>query len=212
MLFGALASNLGLETRVVFAADRSKMFFDPERMANENLVHPAAIAVKVGGNWKFYNPGLYFLSPGELIWYEEDVWALLINANKEGNWIKTPFSDQNASATKRTGKFKLLEDGTLEGDVTEEMSGQPALTYKMNYYDESPAKREEDLKESIKSRASAAEVTDVVIENADVPRKPVIKRYKIKCPELRTENWQASLPAARIFRVRYKSSLLECHP
>jgi hypothetical protein len=44
LLFGALASSLGMDTRIAFSGNRSEMFFTPE-MTNENLVHPAAIAV-----------------------------------------------------------------------------------------------------------------------------------------------------------------------
>lgn len=181
MLFGAMASSLGFETRVAFSGNRSKMFFDPQTMANERLIHPAAIALKVGENWKFFNPGMHFLPYGMLVWYEEDVWALLVGTTSY-SWVRTPFTDHQASLSKRTGKFNLLEDGTLEGEVKEEITGQPALTYKMDYYDESVSKREEDLKDNIKQRASTAEVTNVSIDNVDVPGKPVIIQYKVKIP------------------------------
>jgi hypothetical protein len=77
LLFGALAKALGFETRIAFSGNRSKMFFDP-RMTNESFIHPAAIAVLVGSDWKFFNPGTSFLPYGMLVWYEEDVWALTV--------------------------------------------------------------------------------------------------------------------------------------
>ena len=86
MLFGAMANSLGYETRIAFSGDRSEMFFDPN-MTNESFIHPAAIAVKVGNDWKFFNPSTTFLSFGQLIWYEEDVWALLVG-EKGNNWVK----------------------------------------------------------------------------------------------------------------------------
>ena len=180
MLFGAMANSLGMETRVAFSADRSKMFFAPE-MTNESFIHPAAIAVLVGKDWKFFNPGTAFLPYGSLVWYEEDVWALLVGENKY-LWVKTPFADFDKSIAKRTGKFKLLEDGTLEGDVRIEYTGQLGIVYKADNFDDSANKREENLKGEIKRRLSTAEVSDIKIENVVEPEKPFTYAYKIRVP------------------------------
>ncbi len=180
MLFSAMANSLGYETRVAFAGDRSKMFFNPE-MTNESFIHPAAIAVKVGEDWKFYNPGVSFLSAGTLVWYEENVWALLVGETASA-WVKTPYSDKDQTVAKRTGRFKLLEDGTLEGTVRVEYSGQMALDYKFGSYDISPNQREENLKSEIKRRMSTAEVSDIQMENVSESGKTFIQQYKIRVP------------------------------
>jgi hypothetical protein len=175
-----MATSLGYETRIAFTGDRSKMLFEPD-MTNEAFIHPAAIAVKFGENWKFYDPGMSFMPPGMLAWNEENVWALLVG---EGNysWVKTPLSDINKTFSKRTGKFKLLEDGTLEGTVKTEYSGQMGLSYKMDNYDQSANQREENLKNEIKSRMSTAEISDVQIENITEPNKPFTYQYKVRVP------------------------------
>lgn len=180
MLFGSMANALGFDTRIAFTADRSKMFFTPE-MTNDSFIHPAAIAVKVGEEWKFYNPGVPFLSAGSLVWYEEDVWALLIGESNY-NWVKTPLSDTTKTVSKRSGKFKLLEDGTLEGTVKIEHNGQIGLDYKLNNYDESANQREENLKSEIKARMSTAEVSEIQIENITDRQKPLVYQYKIRVP------------------------------
>ena len=180
MLFGAMASSLGYETRIAFAANRSKMFFDPN-MTNESLIHPAAIAVQVGEGWKFFNPGVSFLPHGMLVWYEEDVWALLVG-EKQFGWVKTPLTGAEKSVNKRTGKFKLLEDGTFEGDVQIEYTGQSALSSRLDIFEDSPAAREESVKGEIKQRISAAEVSNVVIENIMDVSKPLVFKYKIRVP------------------------------
>ncbi len=181
MLFGAMANSLGYETKIAFSADRSEMFFRPE-MTNEAFLHPAAIAVKVGEGWKFFNPGSRFLPYGMLLWYEENVWALLVG-EKDSDWFMIPISEAEKSLTRRTGKFKLLEDGTLEGDVTIERNGQSAVTYRMENYDKSDNKREEDLKEDIKRRLSTAEVSALAIENLTDPNKPLIQKLKVRVPQ-----------------------------
>jgi len=180
MLFGAMANSLGYETRVAFTGNRSKMFFQPD-MTNESFIHPAAIAVKVGNDWQFFNPGVRFLPVGMLVWYEEDVWALLVGENNY-SWVKTPFYDKDKTVAKRTGKFKLLEDGTLEGTVKMEYSGQTGLDYKMSSYDQSANQREENLKNEIKARMSTAEISDLQIENITEPNKPFTYQYKVRVP------------------------------
>ncbi len=180
MIFGAMANSLGYETRIAFSGDRSEMFFKPE-MTNESFIHPAAIAVKVGNDWKFFNPGLSFLSYGNLVWYEAGVWALLVG-EKEFTWVKTPASDADKAVAKRTGKLKLLDDGTLEGEVRIEYADQLGLGHKMENYDKSVNKREEDFKAELKARMSTAEISDLVIENISDPNKPVVYAFRIHIP------------------------------
>lgn len=180
MLFGALANAAGFETRIAFTGNRNEMFFEPS-MTNEQLIHPAAIAVKVGEEWKLFNPGMAFLPYGMLVWYEEDTWALLVG-EKNYLWQRTPLTQHSKSVAKRNAKFKLLEDGTLEGDVSVEYNGHPALTYRMENYDESAEKRIENLKEEVKQRISTAEVSDVQIENVTDAAKPLVHRYKVRVP------------------------------
>ncbi|HEY0658486.1 MAG TPA: DUF3857 domain-containing protein [Pyrinomonadaceae bacterium] len=180
MMFGAMASSLGFETRVAFAANRNKMFFNPN-MTVESFIQPAAIAVRVGNEWKYFNPGVSFLPYGMLVWYEEDVWALLVG-EKQFDWEKTPMSGIEKSVSKRTGKLKLLEDGTLEGTVREEYTGQSALTSRLESYEVSANQREENLKAEIKQRVSTAEISNIVIENLTDAAKPLTYQYKIRVP------------------------------
>ena len=180
MLFGAMATSLGYETRVAFSGDRSEMFFKPE-MTNESFVHLAAVAVKVGDDWKFYNPGVSFLPHGMLVWYEEGVWALLVG-EKSNTWIQTPLTEPGKSVSRRRGKFRLLEDGTLEGDVRIEYEGQAALSYRLSGYDDSPGKLEENLKADVTRRLSTSEVSNIAIENLGDPNKPLVHSFKIRVP------------------------------
>ncbi|HVE59902.1 MAG TPA: DUF3857 and transglutaminase domain-containing protein [Pyrinomonadaceae bacterium] len=180
ILFGSMANSLGFDTRIAYSGNRSKMFFEPP-MTNEGFIHRAAIAVRVGEDWKFFDPGTPFLPYGMLVWYEEDVWALVVGEKQHG-WVKTPMTGTDKSVAKRTGKFKLAEDGTLEGDVRIEYTGQSALTARLDIYEDSPAKREENFKEEIKQRISTAEVSNITIENITDISKPLVYQYKIRVP------------------------------
>jgi hypothetical protein len=180
LMFGSMAAALGYETRIVYSGDRNRMFFKPE-MTVESFIHPAGIALWVGEEWKFFDPGTPFLPYGMMVWFEEDVWALLVG-EKKYNWEQTPLTPHGKSNAKRTGRFTLSDDGTLEGDVRIEYTGQSALRRRYDIYEDSPAKREEDVINDVKSRMSAAEVTNVAIENVLDGNKPLALRYRVKVP------------------------------
>lgn len=179
-LFASLTSALGFETRLAFGGDRSEKFFDPSQ-AHESFVHFAAVAVKVNGRWQYFDPGDMFSTYGMLPWAEEGTSVLLLGY-KDYITTETPLSDYEKSAAKRTGKFKLLEDGTLEGTVKIEYTGHLGYVYKMNNYDDSPTKQEETLKEAVKEKMSAAEISAVSVENLDGSEKPFVYQYKIRVP------------------------------
>ena len=179
-LFASLTTALGFEARLAFGGDRSEKFFNPQQ-AHTSFIHFSSIAVKVNGQWKFYDPGNLFVPYGMLAWNEENTSVLLLGY-KDYVTTKTPLSETDKSVAKRTGKFKLLEDGTLEGTVKIEYIGQLSYLHKMENYRNSLAKREEDLKGEIKKRISTAEISDVTVENVTEPEKPSVYQYKIRVP------------------------------
>ncbi|MBX7172557.1 MAG: DUF3857 domain-containing protein [Pyrinomonadaceae bacterium] len=185
LLFGAMASSLGFDTRISYSGDRSKIIFNP-KMTNEAFIHHSAIAIKNGENWKFFNPGVPFLPFGKLVWYEENAWSIIIG-EKDFVWYQTPLPAPEYSNSKRTGKFKLSEDGTLEGEARLEFTGQTALVSRLDMYDESPAKQEESVKEEIKANMTTAEVSDIKIENLNDISKPLVYSYKIRVPNYATK-------------------------
>lgn len=180
LLFGAMVSSLGYETRIAYSGNRNRMFFTPDQTV-ESFVHQAGIAVKVGERWRFFDPGTPFLPYGMMSWFEEDTWALTVG-DKQYGWEKIPLTDHSTSVAKRTGKFKLSDDGLLEGDVRIEYFGQSAMRRRMDMYEDSPSKREEDAIQEIKLNASDAEVTGVAIENVLDATKPLVLRYHVKIP------------------------------
>ena len=179
-LFASLATALGFEARLAFGGDRSEKFFNP-RQAHESFIHFSAIAVKVNNQWRYYDPGSLFTSYGMLPWYEEGT-AVLLLGYKDYITTEIPLSEANKSVSKRTGKFKLLEDGTLEGTVKIEHTGHLAYRYKINNYDESSVKREENLKSEIMERLSTAEISNISIENVSDPDKPFVYQFKVRVP------------------------------
>ncbi len=179
-LFASLTSALSFETRLAFGGDRSEKFFDTSQ-AHESFVHFSAVAVKVNNRWRYYDPGDLFVPQDMLAWYEEDT-AVLLLGYKDFVTTETPISAADQSKAKRTGKFKLLDDGTLEGTVKIEYSGHLGYLYRMDNYNESASKREEDLKEKIKQQMSVAELSEISIENITDAEKPFVYQFKVRVP------------------------------
>lgn len=179
-LFASLATAAGFDVRLAFGGDRSEKFFNPSQ-AHTSFIHFTAIAVKVGNSWNYFSPGSRFVPAGLLDWSEEDTAVLLLNYK---DYMKrgTPPSSPARSMAKRSGKFKLSEDGTLEGIVKIEYFGHLATRYKLANYKVSESKREENLKEEVKTTKSTAEVSAVTIENVTDPEKPFTYIYKIRVP------------------------------
>ena len=179
-VFATLAIAAGFEARIAFTGDRSEVFFS-RKYAHSSFIHRACVAVNLNGGWKFYDPAYPFVPEGMIAWYEENQDAFLLSA-KDYVTTKTPLSGIDKSLAKRTGKLKLSEDGTLEGNVRIEYTGHLAYRYRSGGYEDSPTKREEDLKKEIKDRLSTAEVSDISIENFSDSDKPLVHSYKLRIP------------------------------
>lgn len=179
LLFAALANAAGFETRVALVPDRGKRFFERTEHI-PGALKPSNIAVKIGEYWKFFDPGLPYVEQGMLRWQEEGVDALIVDDRPV--WVKTPMTPAGRSKEKHVADLRLDENGTLEGDVTVEFTGHLAVERKVFNEDDSPEQREENLKESVKSRLSSAELSNIVIENAD-SSKPFVYKYHVRVPE-----------------------------
>ncbi|HEY0428114.1 MAG TPA: DUF3857 domain-containing protein [Pyrinomonadaceae bacterium] len=181
-LFAALAKAAGFDAHFVLSGDRSENFFNPDRNVGGSYVRPAGVAVELEHDgWVFLNPGVPYLPYGKLFWYQEGVYAMLASSN-DFLWKKTLMTDYASSPAKRIGKFKLSEDGTLEGTVRIEYEGHRAISRRQTEYKNSPAKREENIKAELKERMSTAEISELSIENFDDASKPLIYSYKIRVP------------------------------
>jgi hypothetical protein len=179
-LFAAMAIAAGFEVRMVNLADRSDTFFNPT-FADDYFISTYDIAVRVGDKWSFYDPASTYVPHGMLRWQEEGEDAL-ISDPKAPEWVKTPLSPPEKSLERRIGKFKLLADGTLEGDVRIEYTGHLGLDKKEYNDDDSPAEREKTLRDSVKERLSTAEISEIKIENVTDPIKPFVYAYHVQVP------------------------------
>ncbi|MGH9940990.1 MAG: DUF3857 domain-containing protein [Pyrinomonadaceae bacterium] len=179
-LFGALSNAAGFDARIALMSDRSDVFFDPN-LANPYFIRLACVAVKVGDQWRFYDPTETYLAAGMLAWEAEGQQAL-IGDQKGALWAETPLSPAAKSREKRTAKLRLTDEGTLEGEVRVEYTGHLASYHKEYNDEDSPAQREETLRERLRKQMSTAELSDIRIENVQDPSKPFVYQYRVRVP------------------------------
>ncbi|HWS56151.1 MAG TPA: DUF3857 domain-containing protein [Pyrinomonadaceae bacterium] len=180
MLFAALATAAGFEARVANLADREDVFFDPG-FADDVFVRTYNIAVRVGDQWRFFDPASNYVPFGMLRWQEEGVAALLSDP-KEPVFVNTPVSGPEKSLEKRTARLSLDAEGTLAGEVRIEYTGHLAAARKELNDDDTPEEREAALRELFKSRLGGVEISDVKIENVAADDKPFAYTFRVRVP------------------------------
>jgi hypothetical protein len=182
-LFAALARAAGFDARVALSGNNDDFFFDRSFM-HYTFLGSSFVAVRVGDAWQFFSPAEMYVPYGMLGWPEEGQDVLVTDA-KEPVWVRGLVAGPEKSVERRTGKFKLSDDGTLEGDVKIEYTGHFAYEKKEYNDEDSPAEREKTVVESWKTRMGA-EVTDLHIENVTDPIKPFVYTFHVRVPSYAT--------------------------
>jgi hypothetical protein len=177
-LFASMANSVGLEVRPALTADRQDVIFEPGMVDSYFLRH-IDMGVNIGGDWKLYDVGTRDLPANMLSWTEEGMQALLSDPKKP-SFIKAPVAPPEASARVRTAKFTLAEDGSIGGDVDLQYSGHSAQDRRYELEGESDARRLERYKDELNKTYPDAEITDIKIENASDPEKPLLLHYHLK--------------------------------
>ena len=103
MLFASLAIAAGFDARVVRLSDRSDTFFD-KTFADDYFIQTYDIAVKVGEQWRFYDPASTYVPLGMLRWQEEAQEALLSDP-KLPTWLRH---------RRTTGQIKSETDSKID--------------------------------------------------------------------------------------------------
>ena len=181
LLFASLARAAGFEADAMFSGNRGNNFFDYQKDISPRFVHSSGTAVRFGNDWRPFDPGTPFMPFGMTYWHDEIISTMLVG-NGTYSWIRLPMIDQTKNLSKRTGKFKLLEDGTLEGAIRVEHNGHQATTRRYDLFENTPNEREELLKKSWKETLPTAEITNFSMESFDDSTKPYTYSFKVRVP------------------------------
>jgi hypothetical protein len=181
-LFGAMAAAAGFDVRAAYTGDRSELLFTPDVADAVLMLSVSVVSVRVGDTWRFFSPASFDMPYGMLNWLSEDETAL-VTGPSEPTWLKIPLSPAEKSAVKRTGNFKLLADGTLEGEAKIEFTGNPAASNKALNRGDSAGEQETNLKAYVKNAGvSGVEVENPRIEGLNEPGSPFIYKFKLRIP------------------------------
>jgi transglutaminase-like putative cysteine protease len=180
MLFAALASAAGLDTRLALLPDRSDFLSQPG-MKQPYFLRHVAVAVRDGTTWRFIDPANSHAKGGHLEWKHEGLYALLLD-ERMPEFVGVPVGEPVESTRKRTAVLKLLEDGTLEGDITLEYTGHIAALRRERDSDAASADRERSFVEDFVKRVPGAELSGFTIGNLENPEAPYTMRFKLRAP------------------------------
>lgn len=184
LLFAAMANAVGFDARMARVSDRGDTFFAKSR-PTLYFINNIDIAVKTGDGWTFYDPGTPYLERGMLRWQEEGIMSL-VSDPKEGFFVKTQYTPASRSVRKRRATFKLLEDGTLEGDISYTYGGHIGQLEKRTHEEMTVSQQEEEWKKSLQQRLSTAEVAGFEMKNAADPLQPLSVHHKVTVPQYAT--------------------------
>lgn len=181
-LFIAMARAAGLDAHTCRVADREDMTFDPG-LATMHFLGNSSAAVRIGSEWKFFDPATPYLQPSMLRWQEEGQMALIASAREGGFFLRTPSTPVAENLKRRRGEFTLSEDGTLEGTVELEYTGHAGIEQKASLEGMSPAEQIEDWNKSTRERFTGAQISNVLIEGASrSSQSPLRIRYTVSIP------------------------------
>ncbi len=180
LLFGALAKSAGFEVRYAEVGDNSDYFFTPS-LPNAYFLASWLIAVKVGEQWRFFDPGTSHLPMGTLRWQEEGQQALIADP-KQPVFVATPVSPPERSKLVRKAEFKLDQDGTLEGTVRVEYKGHYSARQRENYDEETAEQREDLARGEISQRLSGIEFSEIEVGDPADFSKPFGYTATIRVP------------------------------
>jgi Domain of Unknown Function with PDB structure (DUF3857)/Transglutaminase-like superfamily len=213
MLFAALATAAGLQTRLAMLPDRSDFLSEPAGKQPYFLRH-LAVAVRDGDAWLFVDPANRHAKGGHLAWEYEGQYALLLD-EKTPEIVSVPLEEPGVSMRKRTAALKLLDDGTLEGDVTLEYTGQIGAQRRERDVDEAAAERERDFAEDYGKRVPGAELSGFSFENLDNPEVPYTVRFKLRAPGYGQRTGSRMLVQPAVFErgaeARFSASTRQYH-
>lgn len=179
-LFAALCRAAGFEVRLAGAADRDEIA-DIHFSHGSFFLRQTLVAVKAGEGWRFFSPGCRPLPFGLVRWENENTDVLLADPRR-ANFASIPRAGPEKTMRLRRGTLVLAEDGQLEGDIEEKLTGHLAVVWRANHWSETPAELERTIRDRVTGALPGAEVENIRIEALLASESPLVLRYHLRVP------------------------------
>ena len=129
------------------------------------------------GHLLIFDPTNEWVPFGQLPYYEQDSYALLVTGDG-GELIHLPVSPPELNGVKRTAKFTLLPDGSLQGEVEEDRYGFHAMLQRAYLQNETQGNRKKIIEHFLGTAIGNFQINSFEVINADDIDKDLILRYK----------------------------------
>lgn len=179
-LFATLVRGAGFEVRLVRCSNRDTVL-NIRDMHGWLFIDDMLVAVKMGGDWKLYAPGNYYM-PAGMIPSKNELAAGLHCDEDKVIYVDNPVSRAIQSPSTREGHFTIDTEGTLEGSVEIRMEGHAAASKKSAWNNKTTSEIETAIRANVIEQLPSAEITDIVVENNRTIVMPLTIRYKVKVP------------------------------
>jgi hypothetical protein len=153
----------------------------------------------------YFDPGAAFTPYGMLIWTESGTDGLRLDKDG-GSWITTTLPEPEESQIHRVGKFKLNDNGELEGKLTVTYTGLEALYHRQEARNSDDIARKKSLEEAVTSQiegSAQAELTNK--PDWTNSETPLIAEFNLKIPDFLVNAGSRAVIPAAIFTTSEKN-------
>jgi hypothetical protein len=198
-LFASMARGLGYQVKLARNASRADMLNVKIGYGWAFLNRPS-VAVKVGAQWRFFDPGNYFVPYGMMSWLDEGATALVCDLKKT-ELAETSVSPIAQTQSQSKGRFSLDAEGTLEGYVEQVFIGHLAISRKQDNWQLALEDVNKAFRDEITSRLPNAEVSDVAWTNLQSNEMPLKVTYRVRVPGYAEQAGKRLVLAPAFFRA-----------
>jgi Domain of Unknown Function with PDB structure (DUF3857) len=197
-LYLALVRAAGFDAYGVWVSSRSEYFFSAQSM-EQNKLRANVVLVKLNGKDLFFDPGAEFTPYGMLTWSETGTVGLCLNKDG-GTWVKTTLPESSESRMERTAKFKLTEDGNLEGKVTVSCTGLEGMYYRLDVRNADDVARKKFLEERLKGQIPvSAEIELTKQPDWKNSETPLVAEFNVTIPGWASNAGKRAVMSAGLF-------------
>jgi hypothetical protein len=179
-LFVALAMAGGLEVKAALGGNRESLFMDAAS-ANVAFLPTRLLAVRFADAGRFIDPTNRYSPNGSARWQQESE-PVLVGDDSNPGLVRVPLSGAYLSVKTRSGTLRLLEDGTIEGELGSEFAGHFSAGTKEAYDQVTQPEWEKGFKEAFTERMSGAEITGIKFLGTDSAKAPYGYSLHLKMP------------------------------
>jgi hypothetical protein len=150
--------------------------------ATKPSAYRSVVTTKSGQQYLIFDPTDTYTPVGELRADLQDTNALLVT-DSGGELIHTPLLPPDANLLVRSGHFRLAPDGSLTGEVDEQLSGEHALHSRASLLHASEKERTEHFEHFLGGSLKGFTLQSSSIEELDDIQKNLLLNLKFAAPD-----------------------------